>query len=209
MNDPDDLSDLSDTIVANSKQLNASDLVGGSIIVQITGGKRIGPAKGDQPLQLQITGGHMPWRPCKGMRGVMIQAWGKSGHGWIGKWVELYREPTVKWGGDEVGGIQIRALSDVPHDFTVPLTVSRGRKVPFKVRKLAAPKQSGAPTADMDALLGDEELTVADVNRWREKNNKPTLDTLNADKTAQLAGWLAANPKRLDEIRALIPQETA
>ena len=59
----DDL-DFAESLSAKSDQLNADNLAGGPITVQITGA-RVARSE-DQPLSLRLSGGHMPWKPCKG-----------------------------------------------------------------------------------------------------------------------------------------------
>ena len=44
--------------------------------------------------------------------GVMVSAGGNDGETYVGKRLTLYREPTVRFGGQEVGGIRIEAMSD-------------------------------------------------------------------------------------------------
>lgn len=77
----------------------------------------------------------------------------------------LYRDPKVKWGGMEVGGIRISHLSDLPKGkHTMALTETKGSKKLFTVEPLrdAAPKQaapkeqptpSQQPAADPDPAL--------------------------------------------------------
>lgn len=117
--------DVSDTIIARSNQLNADDLIGGAITVIVTGVKRCAD---EQPVAVQISGGHQPWKPCKTMRRVLVSAWGKDGSRWIGKSLRLVRDASVVFGGKAVGGIRIEAMSDIPKRVEMYLAESRGKK---------------------------------------------------------------------------------
>lgn len=200
--------DMTPYIQAKSDQLNSDDLLGGPITVQI---RAVSAAAKDaeKPVSIQISGGHMPWRPSKTDLRVLVSLWGKDGAVWVGRWVELYRDPTVKWGGAEVGGVRVRAVSHIDKAATLQVTVSRGVKKPMKIAVLKpdAQREKGAPTADLDALLSEQHLTRADLDRWLLSEDKPPLSERAPDKIAALAGWLAANAKRFDEIRALIPSD--
>lgn len=117
--------DVSDTIVAKSDQLNADDLLAGPITVTITGVKRCAD---EQPVAVQISGGHQPWKPCKTMRRVLVSAWGKDGSQWVGKSLRLVRDASVIFGGKAVGGIRIEAMSHIPKRIEMYLAESRGKK---------------------------------------------------------------------------------
>ena len=192
-------------LVAKSDQLNADDLIGGPISVQITGAKVPG---GEQPVWLLISGGHMPWKPCKTMLRLLVAAWGTSDAGrWIGMWMRLYRDPTIASpdGTKNAGGIRVSALSHIDGPRSFVLTERRGKKREWRVDVIHQPAAEGAPTADLDALLADAELTREAVDRWRVANGKGPLASEDAPR---FAAWLAANPGRLDEIRALVPEPT-
>lgn len=198
--------DVSDTIVAKSDQLNADDLLGGPITVEVIGVSR-SDAK-DQPLLVKIGGGHMPFKPCKTMRRVLVAAWGKDASQWRGRMLRLFRDDRVKWGGAAVGGVRISHMTHIAKDgLTLSLTETKGKKAAYTVEFLADQRPSGKATADLDGFLAENGLARADIDRWRKSEDKPLLDDLNADQVAQIAGWLAGDPKRLDPIRALIPKE--
>lgn len=128
-----DVSQLSDTITPKSDQLNADDLITGPITVQITSVSR-GTTK-EQPVWIGING-RQPYKPCKTMRRVLILAWGDDGHKWVGRYITLYRDAQVKYGGVAVGGIKISHLSHIKQNLEIMLTVSRGKKSGHVVTKM-------------------------------------------------------------------------
>lgn len=195
--------DITPFIQAKSDQLNADDLIAGPITVQIEEVRR---GSADQPVTIRISGGHMPFRPSKTALRIIAAAWGTDASAWAGRWMTLYRDASVKWGGAEVGGIRISHLSHIERAMTLQLAESRGKKRAWPVKPIKAPAQAGKATANLDKLLDDEGLTRADVDRWLHDRGRPTLDEA-PDKVPALAGWLAADPGRIDQVRALIPDE--
>jgi len=203
----DDL-DFASTLAAKSDQLNADDLAGGPITVQITGARVA--SRDDQPVSLRLSGGHMPWKPCKGMRRLLAEAAGSSSaKPWVGKWVRLFRDPRVKWGGQETGGIRVSGIDAriLPSSRTFRVRSGRNAHTKYPVESLRAPQQEGAPTADLDALLDQVGLSRSDVDRWLQSVGKPSLDHGDDESRAKLAGWLGADPRRIEKVRELVPVE--
>lgn len=129
-----DVTSLRDTVVPKSDQLNADTLLAGPITVTVTDVRR---GTSDQPIDVHITDGHQPWRPCKSMRRALISAWGENGKDWIGKSMTLYCDPSVKFGGVAVGGIRVSHMSDLQSDLSLSLTSTRGKRTPHLIKKLS------------------------------------------------------------------------
>jgi hypothetical protein len=138
----DETLDVSATIVAKSDQLNSDDLIAGPIVVKVLNVKRCAD---EQPIAVEISD-HKPWKPCKTMRRVLVQAWGADAKKWIGKSVVLKRDPKVKWAGQEVGGIRVQALSDIPRDMDIALTATRGKKELVTIKRLDPKASLPKPT---------------------------------------------------------------
>lgn len=120
-----DITNLEDTIKPKSDQLNADDLLTSSLNVTITGVRR---GSCDQPIIIDIAG-HMPFKPCKTMRRMLILVWGENGKEWVGRSMTLYNDPTVKWAGVAIGGIRISHVSHITQQQEMMLTATRGKKV--------------------------------------------------------------------------------
>jgi hypothetical protein len=128
--------DVTPHIQAKSDQLNADDLIGGAITVQVVDVSETGAS--DQPVAVRISGNHMPWKPCKTMRRLLVAAWGSDASKWHGRWMRLFRDERVKWAGVEVGGIRVAALSDIDAGgLCLSLAVTRGKKVAHEVALLS------------------------------------------------------------------------
>lgn len=128
--------DLRPTIIPKSDQLNAEQLLGGPMTVTVTE-VRIGSGD-DQPVVVHYEGEEgRPFKPCKTVRKVLIHAWGADGRKWAGRSMTLYNDHTVKWAGEDVGGIRVSHLTHMDRDILkVSLTTTRGKKAKYEVRRL-------------------------------------------------------------------------
>lgn len=137
------MTDLRATIVAKSDQLNADDLIGGSITITVT---KVSLLAGEQPIAIgYATDNGKPYKPCKSMRRVLVGAWGSDGSKYVGRRMTLYRDPDVMWGGEKVGGIRISHMSDIEGEVTLSLLASKKCKRPFTVRPLTGSAPATLP----------------------------------------------------------------
>ena len=127
--------DLTPTIVPKSDQLNADDLIAGPVTVTVVEVTKGNP---EQPVNVVTKefGPKRPYKPAKSMRRVMVEAWGKDSTTYTGRMLTLFRDPHVKFGGEEVGGIRISAMSHLEKPLSVALTVTRGKRQPFTIQPL-------------------------------------------------------------------------
>lgn len=128
----DDVASLRDTIIPKSDQLNADDLLAGPVTVIITGVRR---GSAEQPIDVMIAG-RQPYKPCKSMRRALITAWGDDGRAWVGRCMTLYADPSVKFGGVQVGGIRISHLSHIERDLHLSLTATKGKRAPHTIEQM-------------------------------------------------------------------------
>lgn len=145
-----DITDLRDTIVPKSDQLNADQLIGGPVTVTVTNVRR--GSGDDQPIIVHYENeAGRPYKPCLTMRKVLIFAWGEDGSQWAGRMLTLYNKRDVKWGGVEVGGIRISHMSHVDGDIKLSLAATRGKKEPIIIKRLDANDPLVAARAKLDA----------------------------------------------------------
>lgn len=131
------MTDLAPTIVPKSDQLNSDDLIGRNLTIKVT---QVSILAGDQPVAVHYEGDEgKPYKPCKSMRRLMVMIWGGDGSAFVGRSMTLYRDESVKFGSDLVGGIRISHMSHIDREITLPLTVTRGRRKPYTVLPLATP----------------------------------------------------------------------
>src|SRR5699024_9015462 len=75
-------------------------------------------------------------KPAKSVRRVLAAAWGTDASKWAGRRLTIYGDPSVRYGGKEVGGLRVSHVSHIDKPITVALTVTRGKRAPFTVRPL-------------------------------------------------------------------------
>lgn len=132
------MTDISQTVVPKSDQLNADDLISGSMTIKVT---KVTVNASDQPVSIHYEGGEgRPFKPCKSMRRVLILAWGSDGDNYVGRSMTLFNDPSVKWAGAEIGGIRISHMSHIESKLRLMLTETRGKKSPFTVEPLIVEK---------------------------------------------------------------------
>ena len=146
--------DMNPHIVAKSDQLNADDLIGGPREYRISKVSANQGGDNSQPVNVYLEGEKVPFRPCKSMRRVLVRLWGADGSAYIGRRLVLYRDPDVKFGGVKVGGIRIKAMSDIAERTSLMLQISRGKKGRFVIDKLGS--ASKVQQSDAQRITPDE-----------------------------------------------------
>jgi len=142
-----DVTNLRDTILAKSDQLNADDIIGTGITITVTAVKRGDSA--EQPVVIHYQGDNgRPYKPCKTMRRVLIAGWGENGAAWIGRSMTLYNEPSVKFGGVAVGGIRISHMTDIGNGLRLTPNASKGKKQEVIIQPLKAQAPSKPAISD-------------------------------------------------------------
>ncbi|NKZ93745.1 hypothetical protein GS966_28905 [Rhodococcus hoagii] len=71
-----------------------------------------------------------PFRPSKTVRRILVSAWGPDASTYVGRRMSLYRDASVRFGGQEVGGIRVSHLSHIDKRLTLALTVTRAAARP-------------------------------------------------------------------------------
>ena len=149
------------------------------------------------PLCLDPDGKPLHYLPCKGMRIVLVEAWGLDGRvDWIGKSMELFGNPDVMYGGKKEGGIQIAKLSHIEKPLTVMLTVSRGKKESFHVGVLETAKHKPDPITAFRAWLEAKQLTEAVACQQIDGR---TLEQATEADWQVLRGWAKSQAKGATE----------
>ena len=197
--------DISTAAQPRSDQINADDLIGGPQIVTIT---EVRKGNDEQPVEIvtQEFGPGRPYRPGKSMIRVLIAAWGKEASTYTGRRLMLYRDPSITFGKDAVGGIRISAMSDIKSRLTLALTVTRGRRQPFTVDPLPdpAPPTPRGPTAPgIIAAFDSLGVTVEQL----EARVNVKHDAWDADDLASLAALGKAIKANETTVAAEFPGE--
>lgn len=139
--------DMTSTIAPKSDQLNADDLIAGPRTITVT---RVTGNEGnaEQPVNVFFDGDNgKPFRPCKSMRRVMVKVWGADASKYAGRSMTIFRDPKVKWGGMEVGGIRISHMTGIENPVQMALTETRAKRSPYTVQPLTAQVAAKPDTA--------------------------------------------------------------
>ena len=167
--------DITDTIEPRSDQQNYEDYLTGPRTVTIA---RVTRGSAEQPVVIHLEEfPQRPYKPSKSMRRVLVSCWGPDAASYVGRRMELYGDPKVMYGGEEVGGIKIRALSHLEGPKKMPLTVRRGKRASHTVQ----------PLQDAPALADTAILTATDVDVLRGM-------------------WAQATPKQQSRIRERVTE---
>ena len=171
------MNDMSATIVAKSDQINAADLVGITKTITIRDVK-IKPGE-DQPVSIYFEGDQKAFRPCKGVRRLLVRVWGPDASKYVGQSMTLFQDPTVTWAGKPEGGIRVSAMTGLKDAIVEPMRTSRAATKPYKIEPLTVAAQQSADPARKWA-----DAYIAKVNACQ------TAEELNAfanERAAKLA----------------------
>lgn len=128
--------DITETIAPKSDQLNAEDLLTGPRTFTV---EKVTAGSVEQPVEIHLVEfPGRPFKPSKTARRILVAAWGPEASNYTGRRMTLFRDPAVKFGGMDVGGIRVSHLSDIDKRIQVALTVTRGKRSLFTVEPLPA-----------------------------------------------------------------------
>lgn len=167
--------DLTESIAPKSDQLNAEDLLSGPRTVQV---ESVTKGSSEQPVNFHLVEfPGRPFRPSKTVRRIIVHVWGKESSAYTGRRMTLYRDPEIMFGGQKVGGIRISHMSHIGKPETVMLTVTRGKRAPYKVD----PLPDAPPT-----ITNEQAAEIADG--ISQASNRDALNAIAAQlKTFDLA----------------------
>lgn len=150
---------IAHTIIPKSDRINADDLLAAPRTIKIASVGE-GPAEGPVAIHYEGENGR-PYLPCKSMRRVLVTMWGAEGAAYVGKRLTLYCDKSVKFGGEEVGGIRI-SHADISEPLEIKLTATRGKRKPFRVEPLP-PEKAAAPTVAQSATVAPTDLAPYEI----------------------------------------------
>lgn len=194
--------DISDTIAPRSDQMNSDDLLSSPRTFTIAEVRKSGSP--DQPVDVVLVEFPQgrPFKPSKSMRRVMVMAWGPDASTYAGKRLTLYRDPTITFGRDVVGGIRISAMSHIPEPLTMSLTVTRGKRAPYRVDVLpdqvpASPVVSPELLAELAAMFERKGIKgnarLSGVNRITG-GSATDLEVITEDEAHKVLAALQSRP---------------
>ena len=133
------------TAEPRSDQWNADDFMGGSSKTFTVAGVKDGSA--EQKYDITLEGESRVWRPPVTTVRILMDAWGDESDVWVGRRVTMFRDPSVRFGKDAVGGIRISHLSHLPggKPLTLAVTSARGKRPMVTIQPLPDVKSPAKP----------------------------------------------------------------
>lgn len=183
-----DLRDIRSTIIPRSDQLNFDQLILGPVVITVT---HVTAGNAEQPIIVHYEGENgRPYKPGLTMRRILALGWGSDTEAWAGRSMELYGDPTIRFGKEVVGGIRISRMSHIPKAIEASLAVTKGKKAMNRVEPL---RMSEALQAAMSAI-------AAATDNATMKAAKALATKLTAPADVEIA--LAAYTKKVAELKA-------
>ena len=148
-------------MAAKSDQLNADDLISGPRTIRVRGVKE----GSDGKIHVSFDGDdNKPWKPSKTALRCLAAVWGDDGEKWVGLHCTIYNDETVKWAGEEVGGIRVSHLEGLSQPRKLMLAYARGKKKEHILQPLSV----GGPAAKWKERLfavaeGGGDVSVEDA----------------------------------------------
>jgi hypothetical protein len=190
--------DLTAAITPKSDQINAEDLLAGPRTFTIA---EVREGSVEQPVNVHLVESPgKPFRPSKTVLRIFVTAWGSDSSTFAGQRITLYRDPTVRFGGQDVGGIRVSHMSGITKPLKLALTVSKGKRTQYVVEPLTdapAPAQK-RPRQTPDGLIEKAQAALSDevLNQIAKDAvadlNGDDLDAVKAVVTARRAELKAA-----------------
>lgn len=150
--------DISDTLLVKSDRICADDLLAGDLIITVTKADKFTE---DTKKRIKIWNDVFPdkcYIPTTGMARAIAMKWGKDSDNWIGKQLQLYREPTVIYAQKEVGGVEVRNMSHIPESFTFMLKVSKYKSRPHTIGVIKGGEVTVAKKEPKKEVVKDEKF---------------------------------------------------
>jgi hypothetical protein len=119
-----------------SDQLNFENFLAGPQTFTVA---KVTPGDRDHPVFIHLVEcPATPYKPSKGMLKCIAkpEGWGDKSSQWVGKAITLYGDPTVIYGGVEVGGIKVAFLSGIEGDYETLISARRGVRKPHLIKRL-------------------------------------------------------------------------
>lgn len=190
---------FSGTTIAKSDQMNAADLLGGSLVCEIVDVEMTGSS--DQPISIHVDSHPQPWKPSKTSRRVLLAIWPDTEpYEWIGRWIVLYNDPSVQWAGKAEGGIRMSHASHIDSEKVISVQVKRGKKEPQTVKPYRPQVQQQAQVVYWPYDKFQQQLSAA---RSKLESGELTADAF----FARLQSKAPLTDAQIAEVNAIAPSD--
>lgn len=196
------MSDMNQTILAKSDQLNAADIQEPRTIT-ITSMK-VESSSQDQPVTVHYEGDNgKPFKPSKTVRRIMVALWGSHSEEYIGRSMTLYNDPSVTWANKAIGGIRVSHMSDISRPQAIVLPTAKSKHTEYIVKPLEnAPAKREPQRATADQSKPDQNPGKFTL---RDQSYETAAEFAEAVKTLVTKPALAKRfqAERRDDLQAL------
>lgn len=163
-------------IEPKSNQMNAEDLLVGERTFTIT---RVEVHDSpEQPVSIWFAEfpEKRPFKPSKTVSRIFVALWGEDENVYVGRKVTLYRDETVKWAGQQVGGIRVRAMSHIGKKaVSITLAESQNKRAPWTILPLA----DDVPTSP---VMTEAEVKLNALrNEWKQTDDPDRKKAIEAE----------------------------
>ncbi|OGT55444.1 MAG: hypothetical protein A3E01_09035 [Gammaproteobacteria bacterium RIFCSPHIGHO2_12_FULL_63_22] len=187
------MNDMTATILAKSDQINASDLIGAPRTITV---KEVRIKAGDdQPVSILIEGDSKAFRPCKGVRRLLVRVWGPDASKYIGQSMTIFCDPKVTWAGKEEGGIRVSHMTGLSEKIVEYMRTSRAATKPYQILPLTAPKATDKE--DRAAKWADG--FIGEIEASRDLDELMALQNKYTERLAELKEKRAELRQRIDD----------
>lgn len=174
-----------------SDQLNYENYLTGPQTYTVA---KVTPGDRDHPVFIHMVEcPATPYKPSKGMLKCISkpEGWGDKSSKWVGKLITLYGDPTVIYGGVEVGGIKVQAMSDISSDYETLISARRGVRKPHLIKKLEVayydPDKFAANFQAWISAIAAGKATAEQILAKVQQSGKLTDDQINQIRNPQEA----------------------
>lgn len=132
-----------------------------------------------------------PFKPSLTVSRIFAKLWGEEEAEYVGRKVTLYRDETVKWAGQAVGGIRVRAMSHIgPKAISITLAESEKSRKPWTI----LPLKEDVPASP---VLTETEVKINALrHEWRTAT--PERQEEITAEVAKLSGKQPADPGQVE-----------
>jgi hypothetical protein len=181
--------DLTESIAPRSDQMNSDDLVSGPRTFTIAEVRQGNSAEQPFDFVLAEFPQGRPFKPSKTVRRILVMLWGKDASAYVGRRFTLYRDPNVRFGGQQVGGIRISHMSHIDKSQKLSLTETRGKKAIHIIEPLPDSAPTSPPVDEGTvARLAELRAEWKDADADRKKAIEAEVAELSAAQDAASEG---------------------
>ena len=183
--------DITKYTFSQGVQTNADDLLAAPRTILVTDVVETDNAK--QPLAVCYEGdAGKPFLPCLTMRKLIAAIWGAESDKWRNQYMTLYRDPTVKMGPDDVGGVRISHMTGIDKTVSVMLLEKRGKRKTYTIFPLVVKTKSDESPPAVNTTALDAEFDASKTMTGDDK--KAWWAGKTADEREYLKELAAAQP---------------